>query len=350
MVRCWSVALLIALLVSLTPALARQDVVPKGDRRLGIDVNEAEGEEYDAAFALAVELGMDEVGLSLDWIDLEPAPGQFDGTWLEIANIYYPAWGMPLTLTLRPIHTGTLRVPDDLRDLPLDDPTMIARFEALLDFVFATMPDVTFSSLVIGSEFDAYLGNDAARWVQYTNFAQQTADYARSQRPGLQVAFEAMYEAFTGPASQHLGALNAHAADIIGVSYYPLEDDFAVQSPKVVAEAFATVAGAYPDKPIYFYQFGYPSSDLLGSSEAQQAAFIREAFAAWDAHADHIKMIAFTWLSEQSSETVAGFEDYYGYSDERFAAFLGSLGLRYRDGTPKAALDALREEAAARGW
>lgn len=322
---------------------------PKGDRRLAIDVREAEGEEYDTAFLMALEMGMQEIGLSLDWADLEPAPQSYDTSLLEIANVYYPAYGVPLTLTLRPIHTHTLRVPDDLRQTAFDDPAMIDRFTTLLDVVFATMPDVDFAGLIIGSEFDAYLGADAGAWAAYTTFAAATADYARQQRPGIPVAFEAMYPAFIGDAAPYLAELNAHA-DLIGVSYYPIRADGYVEAPSVVADAFATLVAAYPDQPIALYQYGYPSSEAIGSSEALQAGFIRESFAAWDTHADQIAVIDFTWLTDMSAESVAFFEDYYSYSTPEFRAFLGSLGLRYADGTPKTALATLRDEAAARGW
>jgi len=319
------------------------------DRWIGIDVNEAEGEDYDAAFALATEIGAGEVGISLDWNQIETAPGEYDATLFDIMNVYYPAYDMPVSLTLRPVHTGTLQVPRDLRRTAFDDPEMIARFNALLDFAFEKMPDVEFSSIVIGSELDGYLGNNARRWEQYTSFARQTADHARSLRPGVPVAFEAMYAGFTGPAAEHLQTLNEHA-DVIGLSYYPTNPDFTVRPPSTIADDLAPVLADYPGRPFFIYQYGYPSSEELGSSEELQAAFIRETFTFWDAHPAQIQMIDFTWLTEQSPQTVREFEAYYSFSSPAFSAFLGSLGLRHYDGTPKLALTALREEAAAHGF
>jgi len=347
--RLYFIGCVLVLLLLTMGSFAQEDVVPRGEHLLGIDVSTAEGEEYDEAFLLALDLGMNEIGLSLDWADLETAPGVYDDSVLSIANIYYPAFEMPISLTLRPIHTGTLRVPDDLQNVTFDDAQMIERFNALLDFVFEAMPDVTFSSLVIGSEFDDYLGADAAAWEAYTVFAQATAAHARELRPGLQVSFEAMVNGYSGEAAPYLENLNQYA-DVIGVSYYPIGDDFQVQSPENIHEVFALLAETYPDQPIYFYQYGYPSSELLGSSEELQAQFIRETFVAWDQYADQVQMIDFTWLTEQSPETVDSFEEYYGFSSETFAAFLGSLGLRIYDGSPKLALDVLREEAEKRGW
>lgn len=320
------------------------------DRILAIDISEGDGEEYDTLFQMSLGLGMQQVGLSFDWGALEVAPGEYDGSLFEIMNIYYPAYGVPVDLTLRPIHTGTLQVPADLRGRALDDPIMIERFNRFLDFAFATMPDVEFSSLVIGSEFDSYLGSNADRWRQYTAFAAATADYARRQRPGLKIAFEAMFPAFDDPTTAaYLADLNAHA-DIIGVSYYPTDESFNPRPLTGINDDFAVIVEQYPDKPIWFYQYGLPSSPVLNSSEELQADFIRESFRVWDTYADHVQMIDFTWLTDMSRDEVAYFEDYYSYSSPEFAAFLGSLGLRHADGTPKLALEALREEAQRRGW
>ncbi|NDJ77812.1 MAG: hypothetical protein GYB65_16300 [Chloroflexi bacterium] len=341
--------LLVVLVIGAWPAAA-QDGVPKGDRVLVIDVSEGEGEEYDTVFMMGMDMGMQQVGMSMDWTDIETAPGVYDGSMLEIINIYFPAFGMPVDFTIRPIHTGTLRVPDDLANTRLDDPEMIARFNALLDFAFATMPDVEFSSVSIGSEFDGYLGDNADLWAQYTVLATAAADHVRELRPGTPIAFEAMYfTGFQGASAPYLRALNEYA-DIIGVSYYPLDGNMQVLEPAVLGEHFGALVAEYPDKPIWFYQFGYPSSPLNDSSEEAQAEFIRQAFLAWDMYPDQVIMIDFTWLTDMSDDSVAYFEEYYSYSSPEFAAFLGSLGLRYADGTPKLALDVLREEAALRGW
>ena len=110
------------------------------------------------------------------------------------------------------------------------------------------------------------------------------------------------------------------------------------------------IESLYPNQPIYFYQFGYPSSDYVKSSEARQSQFIQEAFQAWDMHADHILMLDFTWLHDKSPEEVKGFEQYYGFSNRSFAEFLGSLGLRTYEGTDKPAFQTLIREARLRGW
>ena len=80
------------------------------------------------------------------------------------------AKGLKLILTITPIHTNVKVTPSDLKNKTLDDPEVIERYKKLLEFVFAKLPDVELSSLVIGSEMDVYFGEDKNLWAQYLNF------------------------------------------------------------------------------------------------------------------------------------------------------------------------------------
>ncbi len=123
-----------------------------------------------------------------------------------------------------------------------------------------------------------------------------------------------------------------------------------VRDPSNVGADFDAVTALYRGKQLFFYQLGYPSSPVLGSSEEKQAQFIREVFKAWDAHASQIQMIDFTWLHDVPPESVKEFVEFYGLSDRNFQEFLATLGLRTYDGKDKKAFIVLQEEARARGW
>ena len=88
---------------------------------------------------------------------------------------------------------------------------------------------------------------------------------------------------------------------------------------------------------------------MLGGSEAGQASFVELAFEAWDRHADDISLVEFTWSTDVGAEAVSVYHDYYGIADERFGAYLASIGLLRADGVPKPAYETLRDEVAARG-
>ena len=331
------------------PSLPAQ---PRGNRVLGIDVTMAEDADYLAALETARNAGMQEIGMLLEWNAVERAPGDYDTRFLEIADSFFHSLGLSLNLTLAPIHNVRNTLPADLQALPLDHPDVIARYQQLLDAVFATLPNIELTSLVVGSEIDAFLLGSPERWQQFENFFRQVADFARARRPGLPVTTEFhFFTGLLGPDRARLLSLMAHA-DVIGVTYYPLDADDSVLDPAFVDLHFGMLRDTFPGKPINFYQIGFPSSTTLGSSETLQEAFISRVFHAWDTYADAIKLVDLTWLHDRSPAEVDATGAQFGQDGANFAAFIGSLGLRGHagDGVDKLAMPRLRAEAAARGW
>jgi hypothetical protein len=343
--RLWT--LLLGLILS--PTLANAAPVPKGARTLGLSVGPAQDGDYGRAFAVAQVVGIQSVTLSLDWPRLETAPGRYDNTLLTLADGFYPTRHMAVDLILRPINTNRLEVPDDLRDKPFDDPAVIARFERLLDDVFAHLPTLTLKSLGIGNEVDDYFGQDTGRWQQYQTFYRAVRAYAHVKRPGLKVGVVATFDGLTGPSQKPLQALNA-SSDLILTTYYPLNPDFTVRPLTTIAPDLARLCALYPKRSVALLEAGCPSSPDCASSPALQAEFVRRLLAAWDAHAAQIVSVTFSWQTDISPEGTAGFGKYYGVSAKPFAAFLGSLGLRTYAGKDKPAWNALKEEAKVRGW
>lgn len=307
---------------------------------------------YDSAFINCYNLGMRQIGLHFLWkSSLEATPGVYSLSNLDIANLYYPYFNVPVDLNIDPIETNVLELPADLVSYDFDDTIVIKRFKILLDSVFNHIPNLQLSSLIIGSEVDGYLGTDSAKWAQYTTFYSVVSAYAKTLRPGLKVACEAMYPGLVGASSMYLQTLNYYS-DYIGVSYYPLNYDFTVKPASVVTTDFSTVVNLYPSKPIYYYQIGYPSSLSCNSSEIQQAQFIAQVFQSWDTYSANIKMIDFTWLHDWSSAAVNHWSTYYGISDTTFSGFLGSIGLRnwHGNGTDKLAYIELKCQAKQRSY
>jgi len=324
----------------------------KAGRVLSIDVNVGKDGDFSKAITEARHAGLETVVLPIDWNLIETAPGTFapKTNYLAIANAYYPALGMPVHLVLRPIHTNQKVVPADLMGLPLDDPKTINRFERMLDWVASQIQNVDLKSLVIGSEVDLFFWGDPKKWQMWTRFYSTVAPYARRKFPGTLISCETTQAAFSGPDIKRLRRLH-QSSDVIGVSYYPMESGLrGVQSPTVVSLDFAAVVRAIPQKPIIYYQIGYPSSPTLGSSPQQQAAFVRAVFHAWDAHANRITMLVFQWMHDVPKFGVDQYAQYYGNDTRKFREFLGSLGLQSWSGKPKPAWDVLKKEATARGF
>ena len=148
------------------------DALPKQDRILAIDVTDPADGDYDAALSTAIDAGAEALSLSLFWDDLEKSPGVYEPNpnFLEIANAYYPTRNIAVDLVINPIDTNQARLPEDLENLPFDDPAVIERFKNLLDYIFTQIPDLDLISLSIGNEIDGYLGTDAQKWAEYTAF------------------------------------------------------------------------------------------------------------------------------------------------------------------------------------
>jgi len=326
-------------------------VVPRGARSFGLAVGAAEDGDYDGAFGKARAIGMDVTSLSLGWDDIEVSPGVFANPFLAIAEAYYPPSGTGVVLAISPIDTNVLRVPADLQGLAFDDPAVIARFDALMDWVFTQIPTLDVPMLSIGNEVDVWLGTDATLWSQYTNFFTTVRAHIASVRPGLPVGVKATWSGLTGAAKDFLSDLNA-ATDAVLVTYYPLQFDFTVLPTTAVADDFDELCALYPGRPIEFLEFGAPSSALLGSSDLVQAAFVDALFSSWDDHADQIPLAFVDWQTDVSPAQLSQFEAYYGSSDPNFLAFFGTLGLRTWPGagTDKPAWTALSAELALRGW
>jgi Secretion system C-terminal sorting domain len=305
---------------------------------------------YDSCFSLGVKAGMKSVGLFQNWTAIETAPNVYNLAIMDIANQYYPANNMPVDLTITPIHTNNLELPSDLVNTAFDNPVLINRFKTLLDSVRKHTPNLELSSLVIGSEHDVYLGSNAQKWTQYTTFYNAVLTYAKTLWPGLNVATELT---FNGIISQSAltQALNTNS-DYIGISYYPLKNDFTVKPVTTIPTDFATLVGLFPSKPLVFYQYGYPSSPVCNSSETKQAQFIEQTFSSWDVYSGNIKKIDFTWIHDLDSALVAYYSTYYGLSDPVFLEYLRTIGLRTWNGkgTSKAAFLELQCQAKQRGF
>ena len=340
------------LLFYLTIQVLQAQITP-ANNVISVDVNTPQSSTYtyDSAFTKCLSIGMKEVGLSLPWTSIETSPGVFDMTNFNIANVYYPAYSIPVDLTIAPINTNVKSVPSDLLSTNFDSPAMVARFKKLLDSIFVHTTNLQLSSLVIGSEVDVYLGTNATLWTQYTSFYSQVTAYAKTLRPSLKVSCEASLGGLTTTSASTLQTLNAYS-DYTGVSYYPLNSDFTAKPVNVIVTDFAALVAAYPSKPIYIYQYGYPSATICNSSLNQQAQFITQTFTAWDTYKSNIKMIDFTWMHDYSPAAVSYYSTYYGITDPVFLGYLGSIGLRTYSGsgTNKPAFDELICQANQRGY
>jgi len=308
-------------------------------------VGEATGETYDAALASARAAGAEIVSLSFNWDTLETGPGSYDPALLDIANAYYPPLGVKLLITLRPLDTNGRHFPADIASLPYDHPTVIARFQAFLDWVFSRIPAVDLPIMAVGNEVDAPLGTSAALWAQWKTLFDAAVARIHLLRPTVQVGMIAQFAAALG--ADYASA--SSGADVVMVTYYPLYPDFTAKPPGSVTADFAALAAAFA-RPVHVVEAGYPSSATCGSSDELQRQFVAALFAAWDAQAAKIASMFYSVLTDYSASEMATLAAYYGSSAPVFLEFIRTLGLRTDAPAPKPGYAEHDAQAASRGW
>lgn len=324
--------------------------VERGERLLGIAISDRSDGDFEAAYKEAVDAGLQVISLPLAWDDLETSPGVYAPSpdFLAIAASFYPSRGSRLILEINPIDTNNERVPDYLDGRAWNDPELVQAFEDLLDWTLPRAAGIDLVALSIGNEIDATLASETA-WKQYTDFFARVASYARRLRPGVPLATKVSKDGHIGPFAAQAAAINEYT-DVVLTTYYPLAGDFRVQRPETVHGVFDDITSRYPGRTVFFSEIGSPSTSRCGSSEALQADFVREAFEAWDEHADQIGLLEWVWMHDISGEILDFYETYYGLSNSCFLDFLATLGLKHSDGGDKPAWRALVEEAGRRGW
>jgi hypothetical protein len=125
-------------------------------------------------------------------------------------------------------------------------------------------------------------------------------------------------------------------------TYYPLDQNFSVIPISEVPSHFKTLDSFAGNKPIYLTEFGCPASEVNGSSEDTQAAFVDAAFAEIKKR-PNIKLASYFLQADFSNQMVDIFEYYYKIKDDKFRAYLSSLGLRTADGKPRKALKSFKK-------
>jgi alpha-glucosidase len=339
-------------------------VVPRGSRMLGLDFTDP---AVDGLWhpELVREIGANATTLQLLWNQIETAPGVYNGpqvALLDQAAAVYAQLGLAVNLTISPISQTYLTVPPDIvvalqsGALQLSHPTVIGRFNALLDFIRTRLMGVQVSALQIGHEVDRYLEvrSDPDFWQGFIELFVNAQAHAGLLWPGLSVGITATAPGLLGaPASELMRTLNTHATHV-SVSYFPRSAAFdAIQAENVRLQIQTLIATAHP-RPLLFQSVGSPSAVRTGASSTAQAQFFEAFFAAWDEYAAFIPFAAIARLHDWSAaragaEAVAPHAN-AGGAAVRAAAYYESLGLTDYLGRPKAAYETVRTLALEHGW
>lgn len=329
--------------------------VPKGDRVLGLDLLDlTESSTFNHNIDLANEIGVNFITLHLSWSDIEPTPNNYidPNSAIELLGQVAVANNLKLSLTIKPIDMVGKTVPSDLESTRFNNSEMIDRFNSLVDFIFTKINPNDLLNFQIGNEIDGYNTSiePSTFWEDYGVFLKQTTNYIHSISPNLKVGFTGTYKGLL-KNSTRFNTLLQHV-DILGVTYYPINNDFSVKHPNIVFSDLTYLSILFKSTPIYLQEVGYQSSETNNSSEEKQSIFFCNFFHAWDFHANRIKSANIVRLNNLSEQEAINAAVPYGVSRNEFIEYLRTLGIRTynNEGTNKKAFKTIKDNARARGW
>jgi hypothetical protein len=296
--------------------------------------------------AYAKQYGMQFMEATFAWKDVEPTALSYNPYYLQLTNAALPTYSIKGILAFNPININQLTLPADLASRALDDPVVIARYEARLDYMMAQTPQMTWAGISIGNETETYLGTDATKWHQYTVFVQAVTSYIHTRYPGTPVGVKATFRGLTSTATAYLHGINAFT-DVVYVTYFPLFSEFT--STTALAANVQTLVSEYADRRIEFLEMGFPSSEAIGSSELLQQQFIDQLFDVWDANIAQIKRMNFVSPYELTPAQLDLVAPLIG-GDPISRAYWGSIGLHHADCTKKPAFNQLHAHLYFRLW
>lgn len=314
---------------------------------VGLAVNIPEGgTEKDLVQGLLTSksLGVHFAFVGYKWHDLEPKPGTFELQKVDQALGGFASLGFHACIVIQTLDTNNRTLPADLQDKPFDSAAMRARFDALLDALAARLTDMV-DCVLLANEADIYLKAHPEELAAFAGFAERGRERLRSLRPGLAAGVAVTFDNLRD-RPQLVERLN-RAMDVICFNYYPLGPRMKVRPVAEVGADFDKMVHAAGDKPLLFKEIGYPAAPLLGSSDQQQAAFVDAVFDAAERHAARIRVFNFFLLYDFDSRFLETLTKYYGSHDPSFVAYLGTLGLKRADGTPRPAWTRFEERARA---
>ena len=346
-------AALFIVFISCTEDPSTTPLVLKGNRAVGYHITNAADEDYETAFQVALDAGMDVVPITLLLEDLFK-----DGEWHlelpQVIDLFYPANNMPVCLNLTPVAAVEKSLPDHL-DYTFNDVEFHDLLLRAIDTIAYHTPNVQMDYFMLGNEIDLYLNQHPDEWDGYIAMYEKALLQVKKHWPEAKVGVENTLSGYKGDALEKIKQLNKNS-DLIAFSYYPLDADFNMQDPSVLSQEFEFITGLFPNRKLLLEETGYASGSLCGSSNQLQNEFYQQFVKEWDQYAETIEFVGFLWLTDLPEAEADHFVDMYQMTGNVLAApfkeFLRTTALRTyaNGGTEKPAFTTLKQELKNRGW
>jgi hypothetical protein len=282
---------------------------------------------------------------------------QIDTSLFSDLNSVYSTRSLSLLVSIPLVDTASVEAPPDLEPalasgtLAFDDPSVVSRYETLVDSLFANIGTVKVRYLLVANEENTYLtGKPNAMWTSLASFFDAIKAYVAGKYPGVVVGMSLAFEGLLDSSMQaQLTPLFASSDDVF-VTYYLGDNGFGSVSSTTVPADFETMVTFAGARPVVLKECGY-ATGTTGHTEAGQVAFVTDLFQAWDAHASQLPMVTISRMFDDDETDCATEAQSYGAAgNEDFIAFLCSLGVRTYANAPKPAWPRLANAAALRAF
>jgi hypothetical protein len=296
---------------------------------LSVDANPKTSSDYlrgsrEEAIRLLKSTRATHFHTSATWSAIEKRAGTLELT--ELKEGLAASAPLPVAFTLKIIDAGQRRMPDAYKAMPWDSPGMVRRITEIIEQIAPLLGRRPWS-YAIGNEIDMYFAQRPQEIAAYGRLLEQLKPVVAALHPTA--SFTTVWQFSSIAQLRTTFGPIARSLDHVGVTYYALNPDFSVGPVDKMARDLPTALAITHPLPIAFQELGYPSAALLGSSPERQAEFMRVSFEAIRA-AGTTQVLGATYLfqSDLPQWLVNDFVIAYGLDNERFRAFLTTLGLR----------------------
>ncbi len=316
--------------------------------------NDLDFEDFRASVLAARQGGVRASHTYFTWGDIETAPGEYDWRVPDLLVDVLVLEGIRMSVVIDFIHTSVPgKVPADLEGLAFDDPRYIERASAFSVAVAEHFGD-SLDYLMLGNEINIYLAQHPEQVAPFLSAYQAMRQAVHAAQPELPVGTVLAFHELMSAGDYGL-IQQFSVGDFLAYTYYPHAPGFRYDGP---TDGFGAVLDAMIDQsgdtPFIVVENGWATSELLGSSEASQAEYIRNSFEAIAERRGSIERLIWYGFHDGERELcerggLSFFEEGFdpgslGESWEPFVEYLCTLGLRNFDGSPKLGWQTFQEQ------
>ncbi|MHC4456761.1 MAG: hypothetical protein ACYS0I_06640 [Planctomycetota bacterium] len=246
--------------------------------------------QLNAKWNAAVAKGMDIAMVGLDWAALEPELGVYDKANLEEPLKACQAKGLQPALLLTTLDSeGYYALPGEFVDpsnddklakgMNIDDPRIVARFKALLDWVVPMLLKYNGFLLSVANEPESLFGGKPEEQQQFVNFLIAAREHTRTMTKDLPVTATLTRAVLTGDLDNVIAE-----CDVACFNYYGQGDNFEPESPSMVSQRIDQLLAVAKGRQLLLQEVGMPSGyedkpSSINSTPQIQCEFLENLFA-----------------------------------------------------------------------